>query len=123
MTLQRKLSPKCKDLGSSIGTTKFEKAMLDLVASINVMPYSIYDTLNLDSLQQIDVIIQLIDHYNAYPMRVLEDVLVHVNKLIFQIDFYVLDMKNDSTSKETPLLLGRPSIRTAQTNIDVHEVT
>ncbi|CAN6725339.1 unnamed protein product [Malus baccata var. baccata] len=50
--LQRKLPPKCKDLGSStipcvIGNTRFESAMLDLGASINVMPYSIYASMNL----------------------------------------------------------------------------
>ena len=50
--LQRKLPPKCKDPGSFtipcvIGNTRFESAMLDLGASINVMPYSIYASMNL----------------------------------------------------------------------------
>ena len=46
--LQRKLPPKCKDPGTftipcTIGNTRFERCMLDLGASINVMPYSIYN--------------------------------------------------------------------------------
>ncbi|KAM2179023.1 hypothetical protein ACFX1R_034043 [Malus domestica] len=50
--LQRKLPPKCKDPGSFtipcvIGNSRFESAMLDLGASINVMPYSIYASMNL----------------------------------------------------------------------------
>ncbi|CAN6560803.1 unnamed protein product [Malus baccata var. baccata] len=74
--LQRKLPPKCKDPGSFtipcvIGNTKFEFAMLDLDASINVMPYSIYASMNLGVLKNDGVIIQL-----AYPNGVLEDVLV-----------------------------------------------
>ena len=65
--LQRKLPPKCKDLGSFtipcvIGNTRFESAMLDIGASINVMPYSIYASMNLGELKNDGVIINwLID--------------------------------------------------------------
>ena len=41
-----------------IGNTRFERAMLDLGASINVMPYSIYALLNLGPLEETGVIIQ-----------------------------------------------------------------
>ncbi|CAN6712689.1 unnamed protein product [Malus baccata var. baccata] len=80
--LQRKLAPKCKDPGSFtipciIGNTRFEQCMLDLGASINVMPYSIYASMNLGELKQDGVIIQLDDRSNAYPKGVLEDVLVN----------------------------------------------
>ncbi|CAN6700798.1 unnamed protein product [Malus baccata var. baccata] len=79
--LQRKLPPKCKDPGSFtipcvIGNTRFEHAMLDLGASINVMPYSVYASMNLGELKNDGVIIQLADRSNAYPKGVLEDVLV-----------------------------------------------
>ena len=62
--LQRKLPPKCKDPGSFtipciIGNTKFEHATLDLGASINVMPYSIYESMNLGELKNDGVIIQV----------------------------------------------------------------
>ncbi|KAM2147155.1 hypothetical protein ACFX1Q_003928 [Malus domestica] len=82
--LQRKLPPKCKDPGSFtipcvIGNSRFESAMLDLGASINVMPYSIYASMNLGALKNDGVIIQLADRSNAYPKGVLEDVLVQVN--------------------------------------------
>ena len=60
--LQRKIPPKCKGLGNfiipcTIGNTRFEKTMLDLGASINVMPYSIYASLNLGPLEETGVII------------------------------------------------------------------
>ncbi|KAM2585828.1 hypothetical protein TB2_046642 [Malus domestica] len=95
--LQRKLPPKCKDPGSFtipcvIGNTRFKSAMLDLGASINVMPYSIYASMNLGALKNDGVIIQLADRSNAYPKGVLEDVLVQVDHLIFPADFYVLEM-------------------------------
>ncbi|KAM2750856.1 hypothetical protein EV2_000081 [Malus domestica] len=122
--LQRKLPPKCKDPGSFtipcvIGNTRFDHAMLDLGASINVMPYSVYASMNLGELKHDGVIIQLADRSNAYPKGVLEDVLVQVDHLIFPADFYVLDMEDSVQSPSSPLLLGRPFMKTAQTKIDV----
>ena len=60
--LQRKLPQNCKDPGTStipciIGRTRFEKAMLDLGASINVMPYSIFSSFNLGPLEETRVVI------------------------------------------------------------------
>ena len=59
--IQRKLPAKCKDLGMFtipciIGNTQLEKAMLDLGASINVMPCSIYVSLKLGPLNKIGVV-------------------------------------------------------------------
>ncbi|CAN6679374.1 unnamed protein product [Malus baccata var. baccata] len=126
--LQRKLPPKCKDPGSFtipcvIGNTKFEHAMLDLGASINVMPYSIYASMNLGELKNDGVIIQLADRSNAYPKGVLEDVLVQVDNLIFPADFYVLDMEDSPNVTPLPILLGRPFMKTARTKIDVFKGT
>ncbi|KAM2617841.1 hypothetical protein TB1_034203 [Malus domestica] len=122
--LQRKLPPKCKDPGSFtipcvLGNTRFDSALLDLGASINVMPYSVYASMNLGELKNDGVIIQLADRSNAYPKGVLEDVLVQVDHLIFPADFYVLDMEDTGHSPPPPLLLGRPFMKTAQTKIDV----
>ncbi|XP_056695527.1 uncharacterized protein [Spinacia oleracea] len=122
--IQKKLPPKCKDHGMfcipcKIGDSKFERCMLDLGASINVMPKSIYDTLNVGSLSKTDIVIQLADRSNAFPIGVLEDVLVQVNELVFPADFYVLDMGDRCDS--VPLLLCRPFLKTSKTKIDVHE--
>ncbi|KAB2609977.1 S ribonuclease [Pyrus ussuriensis x Pyrus communis] len=126
--LQRKLPPKCKDPSSFtipciIGQSKFEHAMLDLEASINVMPYSIYASMNLGELKNDGVIIQLADRSNAYPKGVLEDVLVQVNNLIFPTNFYVLEMEETTHAPSLPLLLGRPFMKTARTKIDVFKGT
>ncbi|CAN6570895.1 unnamed protein product [Malus baccata var. baccata] len=126
--LQRKLPPKCKDPGSFtipcvIGNTKFEHAMLDLGASINVMPYSIYASMNLGELKNDGVIIQLADRSNAYPKGVLEDVLVQVDNLIFPAYFYVLEMEDSPNVTPLPILLGRPFMKTARTKIDVFKGT
>ena len=121
--IQRKLPAKCKDPGMftipcKIGNTRLEKAMIDLGASINVMPYSIYASLKLGPLNETGVVIQLADRSNAYPKGVVEDVLVQVNDLVFPADFYVLDMEN--SDETAPILLGRPFLKTSKTKIDVH---
>jgi len=58
--------------------------MLDLGASISVMPYSVYTSLKLGPLNKTGVVIQLADISNAYPKGVIEGVLVQVNDLIFR---------------------------------------
>ncbi|CAN6579323.1 unnamed protein product [Malus baccata var. baccata] len=98
--LQRKLPPKCKDPDSFtipcvIGNTRFESAMLDLGASINVMPYSIYSSMNLGELKNDGVIIQLADRSNAYPKGVLEDVLVQTARIKIDVFKGTLTMEFD----------------------------
>ncbi|XP_071902808.1 uncharacterized protein [Coffea arabica] len=126
--LQRKLPPKCGDPGMftipcRIGNILIEKAMLDLGASINVMPKSIYASLKLGPLKDTGIIIQLADRTNAYPDGLIEDVLVKINELVFPADFYVLDMDDEYSHDPSPLLLGRPFLSTARTKIDVNKGT
>ena len=97
--------------------------MLDLGASINVMPRSVYASLNLGSLKNTAVIIQLADRTNAYPEGVIDNVLVQVNELIFPADFYVVDMDDDTSPNPAHILLGRTFLKTASTMIDVHNGT
>ncbi|XP_021744944.1 uncharacterized protein LOC110710909 [Chenopodium quinoa] len=119
---QKKLPEKCSDPGMftvpvTIGDTTFRRAMLDLGASINVIPYSLFKSLELGPLHDTGVVIQLADRSNVYPKGVVEDVLVKVDELIFPADFYVLDMEHDRQA--VPILLGRPFLKTARTKIDV----
>ena len=80
IVIQRKIPTKCKDPGMftipcTISNTQLEKVMLDLGASTNVMPYSIYVSLKLGPLNKIGVVIQLANRSIAYPKGVVEDVL------------------------------------------------
>ncbi|XP_057803299.1 uncharacterized protein LOC131018604 [Salvia miltiorrhiza] len=120
--LQRDMTIKCGDPGMFyipcvIGTMKVEKAMLDLGASINVMPLSMYQDLEIGPLKPTRVVIQLADRSNVYPEGILEDVLVKVEELIFPADFYILDM-GKSKARDPVMLLGRPFLKTARTRID-----
>ncbi|CAL8988240.1 unnamed protein product [Prunus brigantina] len=127
--LQRKLPPKLKDPGSfsipcTVGDFKFQKALLDLGASINLMPYHVYEKLNLGELQATSVSIQLADRTIRYPKGILEDVLVKVEELILPADFLVLEMEEAPIhDNQLPLILGRPFMATAGAIIDVKKGT
>ena len=63
--------------------------MLDLGASVSVMPLSIFNYLSLGPLQSTDVVIHLANRNVAYPVGFKEDVLVRVGELIFHVDVYI----------------------------------
>ncbi|XP_065867395.1 uncharacterized protein [Euphorbia lathyris] len=127
--LQRKMPQKSKDGGMfdvpcQIGNTSIKWAMCDLGASINVMPKSVYSSLNAGPLEETGVVIQLANRSIVYSEGLLEDVLVQVNRLIFPADFFVLDMEDDNCSSESSeILLGRPFLQTSNTKIDVKKGT
>ncbi|XP_050133220.1 uncharacterized protein LOC126609321 [Malus sylvestris] len=120
-----KLPPKKKDPGSftiscTIGSLDFHKVLIDLGASVNLMPYSVFQKLGEGELKPTSVSLQLADRSVTYPLGILEDVIIKVDKFYLPADFIVLDMEED---KEVPLILGRPFMATAQTLIDVEAGT
>ncbi|KAI5432038.1 hypothetical protein KIW84_035971 [Lathyrus oleraceus] len=126
--LTQAMPQKCKDPGTffipcTIGGTKFENCMLDLRASINVMPTFVYNNLDLGPLQNTSLMIQLENKSNALPAGVVEDVLVQVADFIFLTDFYILDMEGETKSSKAPIMLGRPFMKTVKTKIDVDDGT
>lgn len=90
-----------------IGSKRIKHAMLDLGASINVMPVSFYSELGLTNLHSSDIVIQLADRSCIKPLGIVENVLSTVEDLVFPADFYVLDMPASApSSSSASLLLG-----------------
>nr|XP_023876781.1 uncharacterized protein LOC111989228 [Quercus suber] len=121
--LQKKLSPKLKDLGSftipcTKGKSYFDRALCDLGASINPMPLSFFRKLGLGEVKPTTISLQLADRSIKYPRGVIENVLVKVDKFIFSVDFIVLDINED---EEIPLILDRPFLAMGRTLIDVQQ--
>ncbi|XP_057790883.1 uncharacterized protein LOC131007994 [Salvia miltiorrhiza] len=119
--LQRKIPTKIKDPRSftipcDIGNDRFGKALCDLGASINLMPLSIFNKLEIGTIKPTTIALQKADRSVSYPKGIVEDVLVKVNNFIFPVDFVVLDMVED---KDVPLILGRPFLATGRALIDV----
>ncbi|XP_073133449.1 uncharacterized protein [Henckelia pumila] len=121
--VQNKIPPKQKDPGSFfipcvINDVQFHKALCDLGASINLMPYSVFRKLSLGEPKSTKMSLQLEDRSIKYPRGIIEDVLVKVNKFIFLVDFLVLDIDEDLYM---PLILERPFLATGKTLIDVQK--
>ena len=68
--------PGCPTISVNIGGTCVEKALLDLGASVNLLPYSMYKQLGLGELK--------------IPKGIVEDVLIQVDKFYYPVDFVVL---------------------------------
>jgi hypothetical protein len=82
------------------------------------MPKHVYESLSLEPLNKTSIVIQLADHSFVYPLGVIEDVLVKIDSLVIPRDFYILDMECDSSNNNTPILFGRPFLKTVNTKID-----
>ncbi|KAG5532462.1 hypothetical protein RHGRI_026932 [Rhododendron griersonianum] len=108
--------PGCPTISLTIGDKKIEKALLDLGASVNLLPYSVYEQLGLGEMRPTPVTLQLADRSIRVPRGVVEDVLVQVDNFIYPVDFVVLDVCPVPSSQavtSTPVILGRPFLATA----------
>ncbi|GKA52515.1 reverse transcriptase domain-containing protein [Tanacetum coccineum] len=92
-------------------------ALADLGASINLMPLSVWEKLNLPDLTKTRMILEHADRTISTPTGIAEDVFVKVGTFFFPVDFIVVDYISDP---RVPLILGRPFLRTARALIDVH---
>ena len=92
-----------------IGETYVEKALLDLGASVNLLPYSIYKQLGLGELKPTSITLSLTDRSVKIPRGMVEDVLVQVDKFYYLVDFVVLDTNLVAKGIDcVPIILGRP---------------
>ncbi|GKD96247.1 reverse transcriptase domain-containing protein [Tanacetum coccineum] len=92
-------------------------ALVDLGASINLMPLSIWKKLSLPELTPTRMILELADQSTTSPSGIAEDVFVKVGKFHFLADFVVVDYVVDP---RVPLILGRPFLSTACALIDFY---
>ncbi|WRX11769.1 Reverse transcriptase [Theobroma cacao] len=121
--LQNKLPLILKDPSSftipcTIGNLFFTKALSDLGASINLMPWSIFEKLGLGECKPTSVTLQLAYRSYVYPRGIIEYVLFKVDKFTFPVDFIILDMEED---RQIQIILRRPFLATARALIDVEK--
>ena len=117
--IQSKYPVKYKDPGSptipvNIGGNCIDKSLLDLGASVNLMPYSVYLQLGLGELKPTTITLSLADRSVKIPKGIVEDVLVKIDKFYYPVDFVVLDTElSSSEPNHVPIILGRPFLATA----------
>ena len=122
--IQSKTLVKYKDLGSptisvNIRGTCVNKALLDLGASVNPLPYSVYKQLGLGELKPTTITLSLVDRSVKIPKGIVEDVLVKVDKFYYLVDFIVLDTKPVAEgTNHVPVIVGRPFLATSNAIIN-----
>jgi len=100
----------------TIGEVVVGKVVIDLGASINLMPLSMCQRLGELEIMPTRMTLQLADHFITRPYGVIKDILVKVKHLIFLSDFIVIDIEKDA---DIPLILGRPFMSTASCIADM----
>ena len=122
--IQCKTPVKYKDPGSptilmNIRGTCVEKALLDLGASVNLLPYSFYMKLGLGELKPTAITLSLTDRSVKNPKGIVKDVLVKVDKFYYPVDFIVLNTKPVATGANyVPIILRRPFLATSNAIIN-----
>ena len=92
--------------------------MLDLGASVNLFPYSVFVKLGLGELHPTPVVLQLADRSMKISRGIVEDVLIQVDKFYFPIDFIVIDTQPIQDSrKHISIILGRPFLAIVDAHI------
>ncbi|GJW17300.1 retrovirus-related pol polyprotein from transposon TNT 1-94 [Tanacetum coccineum] len=101
-----------------INNVCFDNALVDLGASISVIPLLTYLNLGLGELAHTSLTVELADMAVKYPKGIAENILVGISKFTFPVDFIILDMPEDI---KVPLILGRLFLSTARAKIDVYK--
>jgi hypothetical protein len=99
--------PGCPIISCFIGEHKIERALFDLGASVNLLPYSVFQSFNLGELKPTSVTLLLADKSVKVPRGIVENVIVQVDKFIYPVDFIVLDTQPVEACNSFTVILGR----------------
>ena len=111
--------PGCPIISVNIGGISMEKALLDLGASVNLLPYSMYKQLGLGELKPTSITLSLADRSIKIPKGTIEDVLIQVDRFYYPVDFVVLDTEPVAVGpNHVPIILGRPFLATSNAIIN-----
>ena len=111
--------PGCPTISVNIGGTCVEKALVDLGASVNLLPYSMYKQLGLGELKPTSITLSLVDRSIKIPKGTVEDVLMQGDKFYYPVNFVVLDTEQVAVGTNyVPIILGRPFLATSNAIIN-----
>ncbi|GJU07303.1 MAK10-like protein [Tanacetum coccineum] len=106
--------PRLFTLPCRLGDSKPFDTLADLGSCVNIIPLYLFKKLKIGLLEETNHVFGL-GETKSYHVGIVRDVEVHIGKLKLMNDFYVIDMKKDP---ETPLLVGRGFLATANAVID-----
>ncbi|KAI3492941.1 hypothetical protein L1887_42436 [Cichorium endivia] len=115
------LPKKEKDPGSplittTVGDVVIRNTLLDLGASVNILPGYLYDKYKNEEIEPAKVVLQLADQSTKVFRGKLTNVIIKVGDFFYPVDFLV--MEYESLDDAPALILGRPFLATAGAVID-----
>uniref|UniRef100_A0A2N9EKE0 Retrotransposon gag domain-containing protein n=1 Tax=Fagus sylvatica TaxID=28930 RepID=A0A2N9EKE0_FAGSY len=122
--IQHKVLPKYKDPGCPtisciIGEYLVKRALLDLRASINLIPFTVYQQIELSDLKPISITLQLADRSVRTLRGMVKDVLIKIENFYYPVDFIILDIEPTlHLDNGIPIILVRPFLATTNTLIN-----
>ena len=118
-TLVKYKNPGSPTISVNIGGICIDNALLDLGASVNLLPYSVYKQLGLRELKPTNITLSLADRSVEISKGIVEDVLVKVDKFYYPVDFVVLGTEPIASGlNHVPIILGRPFLATSNAIIN-----
>jgi hypothetical protein len=97
---------------------KLKKALFDLEASVNLLPYSIFKSLNLGELKSTSINLLLINRSVKVTRGIVEDVLIQVDKFIYHVDFFFLYTQHVEACNSILIILERLFLATSNALIN-----
>jgi len=85
---------------------------------VNLLLYSVFQSLNLSELKPTSVTLLLVDRYVKVPRGIIENVLGQVDKFIYPVDFIILNTQPVEACNSFPVILGRPFLATSNALIN-----
>ncbi|XP_057538047.1 uncharacterized protein LOC130815577 [Amaranthus tricolor] len=97
------------------GEVLVNKALADLGASVSIMPLYLCKRIKAE-IKPTRISLQLADRSVRFPVRVVEDLPVQIEKFYVRCDFVIMDIVEDHV---IPIILGRDFLKTARDFFDV----
>ena len=124
--IQCKTPVKYKDPGFptisvNIGGIFVEKALLDLGASVNLLPYSMYRQLGLGEIKPTSITLSLADRSIKIPKGTIENVLIQVDKFYYPVDCSTRHRTSSSMGQLCTYHPGKTILSHLQCNYQLQE--
>ena len=122
--IQHKVLPKYKDLGCptiscTIGEYLVKCSLLNLRASINLLPFTVYQQMGLSDLKPISITLQLADCSVRTLKGMVKDVIIKIENFYYPVDFIILDIEPTlHLDNGIPIIMVRPFLATTNTLIN-----
>ena len=122
--IQHKVPPKYKDpscptISCTIGEYLVERTLLNLRASINLLPFTAYPQMGLGDLNPTSITLQLANRSVRTPKGMVDDVLIKIENFYYLVDFIILDTEPTlHPDNGIPIILGRLFLATANALIN-----